>query len=147
MTPTQEYPLFLAQAGKLADRRQAVTSTYLTVNAAIFGVIAFVMKDVQMVDWGKRISVLLLLLTGFIICGLWRRLIIRYSQLLKWWFAQLRALEEKLPDSSRLLTEEYTNLYRNDHIGIATYEDRLITIFQMMYVAATLGMAGVWFLN
>jgi hypothetical protein len=40
MTPEHEYPLFLGQAGKLADRRQAVTSTYLTVNAAIFGVIA-----------------------------------------------------------------------------------------------------------
>jgi hypothetical protein len=26
MTPEHEYPLFLAQAGKLADRRQAVTS-------------------------------------------------------------------------------------------------------------------------
>lgn len=147
MTPDHEDPLFLAQAGKLADRRQAVAGTYLSANAAIFGVIAFVMKDVPMVDWGKRISVLLLLLTGFIICGLWRRLIIRYSQLLKWWFAQLLTLEEKLPYSSTLLTEEYTNLYQNDRIGIATYEGRLISIFQIMYVAATLGMASVWFLN
>jgi hypothetical protein len=144
MTPEHEYPLFLDQVNKLAERRQSVTSIYLSVNAAIFGVIAFVMKDVQMADWGKRLSLVLLLIAGVIICDLWRRLINRYSELLKWWFEQLRILEEKLSDGSKLLTEEYKALYKDEHVGIAKYENKLITIFQMMYAAAGVGMLGVW---
>lgn len=144
MAPEHEYPLFIDQTDKLADRRQAVTRTYLSVNAGIFGVIAFVMKDVQMLDWGKRTSLLLLLVAGVVICDLWRRLINRYSELLKWWFKQLRALEEKISDSSKLLTEEYKDLYNDEHIGIAKYETRLITIFQILYVAFGVGMLGVW---
>ena len=144
MTSEHEYSLFLDQVNKLADRRQAVTSTYLSVNAAIFAVIAFVMKDVPMADWGKRISLLLLLMAAVIICDLWRRLITRYSELLKWWFKQLRALEDKLSDSNRLLTEEYNELYKKGHTRIGTYETRLISIFQILYVAFGVGMIGAW---
>lgn len=44
MNPDQEYSLFIDQTTTLADRRQAVTSTYLSANAAICRVIAFVMN-------------------------------------------------------------------------------------------------------
>ena len=106
------------------------------------------MNEIALLEWARGTGfqiATVILIAGVIICDLWRRLINRYSELLKWWFKQLRALEEKLPDSSKLLTEEYKDLYKYDHIGIAKYETRLITIFQIMYVAAGLGMIGVWF--
>lgn len=87
-----EYSLFLEQVNKLTERRQKVTATYLSVNAAIVGAIAFVLKDVQMISWGKHLSALMLLIAGVIICDLWRRLIRQYSTLLGWWYTQLRAI-------------------------------------------------------
>lgn len=33
-----------------------------------------------------------------------------YSTLVGWWYTQLRALEEKMPESSKLLTKEYQEL-------------------------------------
>jgi hypothetical protein len=133
MQTDAEYSLFLGQVGKLAERRQAVTGIYLSVNTAILGVIAFLMKDVQMMAWGKYLAVLLLLFAGIVICDLWRRLIQRYTDLLKWWFQQLRELEKKLPESSKLLNAEYNALYTKNHIGLARYENRLTWIFTIMF--------------
>lgn len=45
MIPAHEYRFALDQANKLADRRQAIRATYLSVNAALTGVIAFFFKD------------------------------------------------------------------------------------------------------
>jgi hypothetical protein len=129
----EEYSLFLEQVGKLAERRQTVTSTYLTVNTAIFGIIAFLMKDVDIVAWGKYVAVLLLLFAGIIICDLWRRLITRYTAHLRWWFQQLRELEEKMSESSKLLNAEFNALYTRSHIGLTRYENRLTWIFTVMF--------------
>lgn len=50
MPTSQDYALFVGQVNKLTDRRQAVTSTYLSVNAAIVGAIAFILQDASMVN-------------------------------------------------------------------------------------------------
>ena len=132
-----EYPLFLEQVNKLTERRQRVTATYLSVNAAIIAAIAFVLKDVQMIEWGRQLSALMLLIAGVIVSDLWRRLIGQYSVLLGWWYEQLRTLEENIPESSKLLTKEYQDLYwaRNTKIpiGLTRYETRLTWIFTTIY--------------
>src|SRR6266852_4061403 len=100
MTHTDEYELFLGHVYKFAERRQTVTMAYLSVNAALTGVIAFLFKDGRLSGLSPQLSVLALLFSGIVACGLWRRLITHYSTLMGWWFEQLRALEDILPSSS-----------------------------------------------
>lgn len=137
MPTHQDYALFVNQVNKLTERRQAVTSTYLSVNAAIVGAIAFILKDVSMIDWGKQLSVLMLLVAGVIACTLWRKLINQYSDLLSWWYTQLRQFEIEIQDNPKLLTREYQEVYqdatRKVPMGITRYETRLTWIFTGIY--------------
>lgn len=54
----------------------------------------------------------MLLIAGIASCGLWRRLLSRYSALLGWWYARLRELENAAPNSSALIYREHTELYQ-----------------------------------
>lgn len=45
-----KYKLFLGHANDLTERRQKITATYLSVNAAIISIATFILKDVQMAD-------------------------------------------------------------------------------------------------
>lgn len=132
-----EYPLFLSQVNTLTERRQKVTATYLSVNAAIVGMATFILKDVQMAGWGKQLSVLLLLIVGIFVCDLWRRVINQYSALIGWWYTQLRSLETDMPESQKLLTKEYQEMYqdvtRKPPMGLTRYETRLAWVFTGIY--------------
>jgi len=139
MTHTDEYELFLGHVYKFAERRQTVTMAYLSVNAALTGVIAFLFKDGRLSGLSPQLSVLALLFSGIVACGLWRRLITHYSTLMGWWFEQLRALEDILPSSSKLITKEYQELFVNKQgkgpIGITRYETSLTWLFTIIYLA------------
>ena len=56
-----------------------------------------------------------------------------------WWFEQLRALEDILPSSSKLITKEYQELFVNKQgkgpIGITRYETSLTWLFTIIYLA------------
>ena len=138
MATDNEYQLALEQANKLADRRQAITTTYLSVNAALTGAIAFLFKDGRLPDIASEVTVLALLFSGVMACGLWRRLIKHYSALTGWWYEQIRSLESQFPKGSKLITKEYQELYfkqkgRKD-ARIAPYEINLTWLFTMIYL-------------
>jgi len=139
----EEYKLFLNQVNKLTDRRQNVTTVYLTVNSAIVGALAFLFKDVQMPSWAYPASAAILLVSGVAACSLWRRLISQYSVLLGWWYEQLRDIETAMPNSRALLTEEYEALYgggqSQPRVGLTRYEIRLTWLFTVLY--ASFGLA------
>jgi hypothetical protein len=88
--PANEYRLALDQANKLADRRQAITATYLSVNAALTGAIAFLFKEGRLPDVASEVTVLALLFSGVVACDLWRRLIKHDSSLVGWWYGWIR---------------------------------------------------------
>ena len=79
---SDEYELLLNQVNAIVTRRQTVTSTYLSVNAALTGAIAFLFKDGQLPNIVSQISVLTLLFSGVLVCSLWRRLIMQHSTLI-----------------------------------------------------------------
>jgi hypothetical protein len=109
-----DYRFALDHIEKLLDRRQATTSFYISINAAIAAAIAFLLKDSPLArDW-LWTSVFLLLLTGFIACLIWFSLLHQYSSLLNWWYAQLRDLEGRMPDSAKLITREYEAFYKDE---------------------------------
>ena len=144
MTHTDEYELFLGHIYKLAERRQTATTTYLSVNAALTGAIAFLFKDGHLSGLESQVSVLALLFSGIVACGLWRRHITHYSTLMDWWYEQLRTLEEGLSRSSKLITKEYQDLFVNKRgkgpIGITRYEVFLTWLFTIIYLVFALAI-------
>jgi hypothetical protein len=143
------YQIFLEQANKLTERRQSVTTTYLTVNGALIGVVALLLKDVKITELAQIASVLVLLIAGIIACALWRRIIIQYSMLLRWWYEQLRRLEDTMSSDHRLLTREYQELYAAEsskaRVGLTRYETRLTWVFTALYII--LGVAAFFLIS
>ena len=106
------------------------------------------MKDSQLAkDW-LWVSVLLLLLAGFLSTWIWRSLLNQYEILIGWWYTHLREMEAALPESERLITREYNELYgggqpdKSKLIHMTGRERTLTTIFMVLYVVFALGV--VW---
>jgi hypothetical protein len=143
MTNEAEYELFFNHINNLMERRKSVTATYLSVNTAITGAVAFLFKDGQLQGWTQQISVLLLLFAGIAACTLWRRLIHHYSTTIGWWYGQLRHLESVMSGSSKMVTEEYNQLNNGRlQTRVSTYEVALVWIFAVVY---SLFIAGILF--
>lgn len=143
MIPANEYRLALEQANKLAERRQAVTATYLSVNAALTGAIAFIFKDGNLPTITSEVAVLAILISGIVACGLWRKLIMHYSELTGWWYEQIRSLESQL-EGNQLITKEYQMLYFKQtgkkDTRITPYETNLTWLFTGIYLVFGLGL-------
>lgn len=137
--PTNEYELMLGRVHYLTERRQMVTSIYLSVNAALTGVMAFLIKDGQPPNGSSQVSFLALIVAGVVACGLWRRLIKQYSIIIDWWYQQLRLLEADDPKSKKLITKEYLELYQKGKkraiIGLTHYETALTWLFTVIYLS------------
>jgi hypothetical protein len=143
VTNENEYELFLNHVNSLMERRRSVTATYLSVNAAITGAVAFLFKDGLLEEWTQQVSVLVLLIAGIAACMLWRRLIDHYSTMIGWWYGQLRHLESVMPESSKLVTEEYAQLNNGSlQTRVSTYEVALVWLFAVVY---SLFIAGILF--
>lgn len=143
MIPANEYRLALEQANKLAERRQAVTATYLSVNAALTGAIAFIFKDGNLPTITSEVAVLAILISGIVACGLWRKLIMHYSELTGWWYEQIRSLESQL-EGNQLITKEYQMLYFKQtgkkDTRITPYETNLTWLFTGIYLVFGCGL-------
>jgi hypothetical protein len=139
-----EYKLFLSHINQMIDRRQSVTTTYLSVNTVIIGGLALLFQDFQSLTAAQQVSVEALALAGVIACGLWRRLVAQYNVLLEWWYRQMRGLEENMPDSHKLLSREYDELYQPErakvNIGLSRHEMRLTWLLTALYLAFVLAV-------
>jgi hypothetical protein len=111
MDGMNEFNAAVDHTEKLLDRRQSITSFYLSVNAAIATVIGLLLKDAQLQQEFLPLAILLLLAAGLGACWIWRSLIKQYERLLDWWYARLREMESGLPEPARLITREYQELY------------------------------------
>ena len=151
MQKEAEYTLFLELVSKLAERRQAMTSTYLSVNAAIIGAVAFLFKDGALPGWRQQVAVLVLFLAGIVACDLWRRLLNQYKTLLGWWYKRLHFLEDAMSECSGLIKQEYDNLYATKkgrpRLGLSRYEIRLTWLFTAVYSIFGLALVITWILQ
>jgi hypothetical protein len=141
---SEEYKIFLERADNLANRRQSVTTTYLSVNTAITAAIAFLFRNGYLAGWVEQASALALLIAGLVASSLWRTLIGQYSVLIGWWYEQLRLLEGTMPAGSKLITKEYDRWYVGEPgkatIGLTRYETGLTWLFTAVYVLFGLGI-------
>lgn len=148
MQKEAEYALFLELVSKLTERRQATTTTYLSVNAAIIGTVAFLFKDGVLPGWQQQAAVLALFGAGIVACDLWRRLLSQYKTLLGWWYERLRLLERVIPECSGLIKQEYDELYTirkgRSCLGQTRYETRLTWLFAAVYSLFALAIVVWW---
>jgi len=138
------YRLCLDYVKGLTERRQSVSTTYLTVNGAVSAAIAFLFKDGQISGLIDQVSALTLLVAGLVASSLWRRLIRQYSTLMGWWYEQLRDLETAMPETSRPITNEYDKWYSERKgkaaVGMTQYEIGLTWVFTTIYGFFGLGL-------
>ena len=71
MVPSDEYKIALEQVNKFAERRQAIATIYLSVNAALTTAIAFLFKDGSLTDVVSQFSAPALLFSGGCCHGTW----------------------------------------------------------------------------
>ena len=147
MSINRENQYTFTHTEKLLDRRQTTTSFYFSVNTAILAVIGLLIKDADLTGWWRIVSLLLLLIAGLIACWIWRSLLRQYEILLDWWYARLRELEEDLPDSAKLVTREYQELYLEakdkpiaQKIGMTSREIILNWVFTSLYFTFAIGI-------
>ena len=148
-----EYQFAIDHVEKLLDRRQTNTSFYLSVNAGILAVVGLLLAEFQSSQRWLPVSVLILACAGLVACWIWRSLLHQYEISLGWWYARLRELEAAMPNSARLVTREYEELYvaakdqrPSERIGMTRRELALNWVFIGLYVAFGVGVAWFWLL-
>lgn len=135
------------------SRRQSVTSIYLSVNAAIIGALAYMLKGSHPLTLGQQVAMVLLMIAGIVACSLWRRLVLRYSALLDWWYAELRSLEQREPELGDLVNREFAAFYQRrktsadtrsrPELHLTVYESRLSWLFTVTYAVFTVILLGL----
>ncbi len=107
----EEYKLLNERAQKLSERRQTTTQTYLTINTAIFGAVAFIVKDSGLTGWALVLVAVPLFIVGIIACAIWLGIMNKIELFLDWQYDRLRELENEMPGSSKILNDENTKFY------------------------------------
>lgn len=90
------YKSYLESIENISDRRQSANSFFLSINTAIAGAVGYIFSD----DNAKQsfsLSLIILSLSGVVICYTWYRLIKSYRQINSSKFKVLHEIEKMLP--------------------------------------------------
>jgi hypothetical protein len=143
----EEYKFYYDGTQKLSERRQTTTQIYLTINTALFGAIAFLVKDAGLTGWLLVGAIAPLFLFGIVICSIWKSLLANIRTFLDWKYKQLREMETAFPETSRLITKEFEAFYTsgNRKFSFSDLEARLPTILSIIYIIYGIAMIiGAW---
>lgn len=138
MDKSKEYILFSERTQRLSERRQTTSQTYLTVNTAISGVLAFLAKDAGFRGWGLVLVSLPLFLVGVLVCLIWHKIITQFKQVIGWHYEQLRDMEQVLPDGCKMYSNEWERFFKlrqgKERFGFSRLEAWLPRLFLGLYV-------------
>lgn len=138
MPKFEEYKFFAESTQYLSERRQAATQTYLTVNTAIFAVIAFLVKDAGLQGWNLVVLNLPLFFVGYLACLIWHKIITQYKSLIGWRYRQLMKMETDIPDSYQVFSKEWKDFYEpragKEKFGFSKLEIWLPRLFLVLYI-------------
>lgn len=144
MEKFDEYKFFAESTQYLSERRQAATKTYLSVNTAIFAVLAFLVKDVGFKGLNLILISLPLFLVGILACWIWYKIITQYKQLIGWRYDQLMEMERNMKDSHRTYIKEWEDFFKprkgKEKFGFSKLELWLPRLFAMIYIVYGLGL-------
>lgn len=142
-----EYKFFTESTEHLSERRQEATKTYLSVNTAIFVIIAFLIKDTQLQDWWLIIALFPLTLTGIVSCWIWRKIISQYKKLIGWRYDELIKIEKSpiMNEAHHFYKKEMEQFFirqnGKEKFGFSRLEALLPTMFMSLYLIYFLGLS------
>lgn len=142
----QRYRTVIEEIERLNQRRQTVSTNYLTVNTAIIAVVAFLGANNTFTGNLQVFALLIIFLVGLLVSELWRRLVNQHTALLNWWYSALRDIEREFDEPARIYTREYAELYENGAAkhppSLARYERALTYVFSAIYLLFALATLG-----
>ena len=142
----EEYKLFVESTQFLTERRQAAAQTYLTLNTAIFAVLAFLVKDAGFRGWWLVLVSLPMFVVGVIICSIWKRMVLQYKELINWRYEQLKLIEAKpeMAGSHQFYLKEAQEFYKpnqpKQRFGFSQLERHLPSLFLWAYCIYAIGL-------
>ncbi|MFQ5822546.1 MAG: hypothetical protein ACE5JB_00660 [bacterium] len=140
----EEYKFIASSNQHLSERRQEATKTYLSVNTAIFVIIAFLIKDTQLQDWWLIIALFPLTLTGILSCWIWSKIITQYKKLIGWRYDELIKIEESMKEAHHFYKKEKGQFFKQQNgkekFGFSRLEALLPTMFMALYLIYFLGL-------
>ena len=150
----EEYKLHIERAQKLSERRQATTQTYLTINTAIFGAAAFIVKDSGLSGWPLVLVALPLFAVGILACFIWLGIMKKIELFLDWQYDRLREMEAGIQDGFQILTKENMHFYEPKKGGRKRFSfslqeawlPRLLLFLFTLYAAAIIASVIVGWL-
>jgi hypothetical protein len=140
----EEFQMFSEHVQRLSERRQSASQTYLTVNTAVFGVLAFLAKDTGFQGWGLVGVCVPLFAVGILACVIWHRIIAQFKTIIGWHYEQLRAMEDDLAESGRIYTREWEHFFKpqggRERFGFSRLEAWLPRLLIALYAIYAAGM-------
>jgi hypothetical protein len=154
MDKFEEYKLLNERAQKLSERRQTTTQTYLTINTAIFGAVAFLLKDSGLHGWALVLISVPLLCVGVLACSIWLGIANKLENFLDWQYDRLREMELEMPGNAMILTRENKEFYEPVPGGKKKFSftlqeawlPKLLMVLFGLYAAAMIVSAGLGWL-
>lgn len=144
MDKFEEYKYLGERALNQSQRRQNANQIYLTLNTAIFGVMALLIKDSGLKQWVLLLANFPLFIVGLIACTTWLTIISRFKILIGWHYEQLREIEKNLKGSHKFFTKEW-NKFSNPqkektHNSFSNLESIMPKLFIGLYLVYFTGM-------
>ena len=143
MDKFEEYKFFAEDAQKLSERRQHTSQTYVTVNAAIFAVLALLIKDIGFRGWTLVLTALPLFLTGVLLCLIWQKIILQHKLLIGWRYDQLKEMEKVMAGSYQMYTKEWQDFFKprqGKEFSFSFLEIWLPRLFLILYLIYGIGL-------
>jgi len=144
MDKFDEYKFFTERIQHRSDRRQQASQIYLTVNTAIFGLIALLIKDSGLKGWSLLIGILPLFFVGVFVCLSWVRIISEFERLIGWQYEQLREMEKHIRSLYKMHTKEWDEFYKpissRKRFSFSHLESRMPSVFMGLYIVYGLGI-------
>jgi hypothetical protein len=144
MDKFDEYKFFAQSTQYLSERRHAGTQIFLSINTAIFILVAFRLKITDLKGWELVIAALPLFLVGALVCLLWHQLIKHYKSLIGWRYNQLMEMERAIPGSHQMYVKEWEAFYETqggkERFGFSRLEVWLPRLFIVLYVFSSIAL-------
>lgn len=144
MDKFDEYKFFTERVQHRSERRQQASQIYLTVNTAIFGLIALLIKDSGLKGWNLLVGVLPLFFVGIFVCLTWSKIIYEFKRVIGWQYEQLREMEKRLKGSYKIHIKEWEEFYKpiNSKSGFSfsNLESRMPLVFISLFIAYGVGV-------
>ena len=144
MDKFDEYKFFTERVQHRSERRQQASQIYLTINTAIFGLIALLIKDSGLKGWNLLIGILPLFFVGVFVCLTWARIIAEFERLIGWQYEQLREMEKHIKSLYRMHAKEWEEFYKptdsRSRFSFSNLEAKMPSIFVGLYIVYGLGI-------